>query len=550
MGIRSIRRRRPFAAVAALVVGLLAIAVAASGALAAQVLRVGTFNGVRGNYSTIEAAVKAAHPGDFILVGPGDYKTTATTMPSGAKGGDRAGGAVLITKSNLHVIGMSRSGVVLDGTRPGTPKCSTATSAQFLGKKDKAGKPSGANGILVYKATGVTVENLTACNFLTGDLGGGNAIWFTGGGSTGKQTAMSFTGSWLTATSTYFVNEQSPAAGYGIYSSNTKGGPGLFAHDYASNQNDSGYYVGACPDCGVTLDDDQAEFNVLGYSGTNSGGHLLIENSQFDNNQDGFDTNSQNNDDAPSPQNGACPSASPASYLKMLPAGIQQTHSCWVFFNNYVHDNNNPNVPSIGAASYGPVGTGMSLSGARNNIVVGNRFVNNGAWGILLVPYPDTETPPPEAIPCRGGTPNAVIFGQTILCYYDDYGNEIAGNTFTHNGFFGNVSNGDIAVVSNQNTPGNCFHNNTDTLGPLTTDPANLQTTSAICGQPGAGDAVTSPLALQAICDTQLFGPCASSPGMEYPRITKVVMHPLPNLPSMPNPCAGVPSNPWCRAKT
>ena len=231
----------------------------------------------------------------------------------------------------------------------------------------------------------------------------------------------------------------------------------------------------------------------------------------------------------------------------MLPAGIQQTHSCWVFFDNYVHDNNNPNVPSIGSASYGPVGTGMSLSGARNNIVVGNRFVNNGAWGILLVPYPDTETPPPEATPCRGGTPNFVIFGQSITCYFDDFGNEITGNVFTHNGFFGNPSNGDIGEVSNQNSPGNCYHGNSDTLGPLTTDPPNLQTTRAVCGQPGAGAAVTSPLALQAICDTQLFGPCASAPGMAYPRVTKVKIQPVPPLPSLPNACNGVPGNSWCK---
>ncbi len=547
MRTRSITCHRPFAAIACSTLALLAIATAASGAHAASVLRVGTFHGIRGQYTTIQAAVKAAHPGDFILIAPGDYKTTASHVPSGAKGDDRAGADVLITKANLHLIGMSRSGVVVDGTKPGTPKCSPATSAQFFGVKDKAGKSSGINGIIVYKASGVTVDNLTACNFLTGDQGGGNAIWFDGGGSSGKQTAMSFTGSWLTATSTYFVNESTPAGGYGIYSSNTKNGPGLFAHDYASNQNDSGYYVGACPNCGVTLDDDQAEFNVLGYSGTNSGGHLLVENSQFDNNQDGFDTNSQNNDDAPSPQNGACPTASPASYLKDLPGNVQQTHSCWVFTGNYVHDNDNPNVPSIGAASYGPVGTGMSLSGARDDIVVGNRFVNNGAWGILLVPYPDTETPPPEAIPCRGGTPNAAALGVTFRCYYDDYGNEIADNQFTHNGYFGNVSNGDIAELSNLQTPGNCFHDNTDTLGPLTTEPANLQVTSAICGQPGTGDPVTSELALQALCDTQLLGPCAPGPGMEYPRVTKVVMHPLPPLPSMPNPCAGVPRNPWCK---
>ena len=34
-------------------------------------LRVGTYNGIRGQYSSIQAAVNAAKPGDWILVGPG-----------------------------------------------------------------------------------------------------------------------------------------------------------------------------------------------------------------------------------------------------------------------------------------------------------------------------------------------------------------------------------------------------------------------------------------------------------------------------------------------
>ena len=32
-----------------------------------------------------------------------------------------------------------------------------------------------------------------------------------------------------------------------------------------------------------------------------------MKNSQFDHNEDGFDTNSQNGGDNPPPQNGACP---------------------------------------------------------------------------------------------------------------------------------------------------------------------------------------------------------------------------------------------------
>jgi hypothetical protein len=52
------------------------------------------------------------------------------------------------------------------------------------------------------------------------------------------------------------------------------------------------------------------------------------------------------------------------------------------------------------------------------------------------------------------------------------------------------------------------------------------------------------PLLGQVLCDTG-FGTCP--PGAHYPKTTGVVMHPLPDsLPTMPNPCAGVPANDWC----
>ncbi len=57
----------------------------------------------------------------------------------------------------------------------------------------------------------------------------------------------------------------------------------------------------------------------------------------------------------------------------------------------------------------------------------------------------------------------------------------------------------------------------------------------------------------EVLCDSQVKDPpFGCQPGDHYPRRTKVVMHPLPpasKLPTMPNPCAGVPANPWCPAK-
>ena len=78
--------------------------------------------------------------------------------------------------------------------------------------------------------------------------------------------------------------------------------------------NDSGMYVGACLQrCDVTIDHAHMENNALGYSGTNSGGAVVIENSEFDHNEDGVDTNTQIGGDPPAPQNGACPGNGPAA---------------------------------------------------------------------------------------------------------------------------------------------------------------------------------------------------------------------------------------------
>ena len=72
--------------------------------------------------------------------------------------------------------------------------------------------------------------------------------------------------------------------------------------------NDSGVYVGAClRRCDVVMNRMWMENNALGYSGTNSGGTIVIENSQFDGNQDGLDTNTAVVGDPPAPQDGRCP---------------------------------------------------------------------------------------------------------------------------------------------------------------------------------------------------------------------------------------------------
>src|ERR1700750_1184473 len=138
---------------------LTALAVLGSAeAAGARVLRVGTYKGIHGQYESIQAAVDAAKPGDWILVGPGDYKTSTIRTPKGAP---NFPAGVLITTRNIHIRGMNRNTVIVDGTKPGSAVCSRKGSAQNLGLRGRsANNPyggtakvarSGANGLMVFK---------------------------------------------------------------------------------------------------------------------------------------------------------------------------------------------------------------------------------------------------------------------------------------------------------------------------------------------------------------------------------------------------------------
>ena len=354
----------------------------------------------------------------------------------------------------------------------------------------------------------------------------------------------------MTATSTYSSTVAGalgpccgvsyPAGDYGIFSSNSTNG--YFKNSYASNMADAAYYIGACQQvCNQVMQYDKGENSALCLSSTNAGGYLLVENNECANNKSGLVSNSQNNDDWPSPQIGLCPSGQ---------TGPLGTQSCTVWENNNIHDNNNPNVPGNGSGLSGatPVGTGMILAGSTYVTLSGNTVTNNGAWGALIADLPDQE--PPAANnpnPCQGGIYEPVNGAET--CYYPAFGNVSENNKFSGNGSFGNPSNGDIGLTTAPHSPGNCFSGDSVPDG---TDPAGIETNPAyqpsngMCTNTNSGD--QGVLAAQALCASQLVAPCPGAPGATYPRPSgQFTLPPVPsNLPSMPNPCAGVPRNPWC----
>jgi parallel beta-helix repeat protein len=513
----------------ACVLGLLAATVAPVQSTLASgpaVLQVGSFNGQTGAYTTIQAAVNAARPGDWILIGPGDYHE---------QGAPNAG--VLITAPGIHLRGMDRNGVIVDGTAAGFGACSANPAAQSYGPNG-----TGRDGIEVLKVSGVSIENLTTCNFLSDPSGSdGNQIWWNGGDGSGQIGLGSFHGGYLTASTTFFSSTLTNAAQYGIFVSNSQG-PGAIEHSYASNMADSSFYVGACADCNATLRQVHAENSAQGYSGSNAGGHLVIEDSEWDLNRSGIVPSSLANDDPPSPQNGACP-------------GVPNS-SCTLIQRNHVHDNNNPNTPSFGIAATTAIGTGIDITGGRNDTVQNNLIVNNGAWGILVNDYPDPTLP---AVPtyCQGGIPGFnppppynQILGPLIPCYFYAYGNVVQNNRFSGNGSFGNPTNGDLANAALPISAGNCFRGNRDlTSGQPTSAPGQLQdpAVAGTCGAPwNPPPTQLVPLVLQVLCAGlgPSSGACVAGPG--YPQPTGVQLLPIPSEPGLRDPCAGVPTNSWC----
>lgn len=461
-------------------------------------------------FTTIQAAVNATekNEGDWVLIEPGIYKEEVK---------------VTSAHSDIHIRGMNRNTVILDGTG-------------IL-------KPNGSNGILIERADNVWVENLTVRNFERANSkgepdsegGGGNEIWWTGqreGESdvkAGQNHAHGWWGKYLTAYVTGFDG------GYGIFTQHET--EGSWDNIYASGFNDSGIYIGACWECKALVKNATMEDNAVGYSGSNSGGTLVIEKSTFRNNSAGIVPNGENPGDGPPPQDGACNEHKPGKPYRIFTS--TNIERCTVLKENLVTENNNLETPANPSTEKAPWGVGILLPGDMGDLVEKNTITDNVNNGVLGFEYPN---PFPPDLECTKAKEEKGECARTI--YFQFTGNKVADNTFIDNGTSGKefasqlMMQGGVYPYKKIFTSDNdCASENTYSGLAPASFPAEIE------GTWGCQNATTPPPnnGLAAIG----YLVTLSDESASALRKEKAGVEP-PEQPTMSEPCEEVPANPLC----
>lgn len=428
-------------------------------------------------FTTIQEAVNHSKKGNWVLIEPGVYdEEVVVKKPQGG----------------IWIRGMDRNTVILDG-------------------QHKVPGVQGANGIEVHRANNVYIENLTARNFdrATPDGEGGNEIWWNGGEDSRHVGPHGWWGRYLT---TY---DDGLLGGYGIFTNNEV--EGEWNNIYASGFNDSGMYLGACQECDAVIKDATMENNALGYSGSNSGGNLIIEKSTFRHNTTGIAPNSENPGDGPPPQDGEC---GRPNIRHPNPTPIVTTTEiarCTILRQNLITENNNLNAPDNPSSGAAPWGAGVELPGVYADQVQENTITDNPTDGVLAFEYPNPFPP------------------QKGTIFFQNAGNEVVDNTFSGNGYNGGGFAADVAFEGGEfgmDSVNNCISGNSFTGA---TFPANIQETwgceNSTTPSPGGGFPF-----LEYLLELQ-----AQSEGR-----TEEAQPVPPAQETMPDPCKGVPTNPLC----
>jgi hypothetical protein len=264
-------------------------------------------------------------------------------------------------------------GVVIPEDRPGiTIRGEDRNTVVFDGEYR-------VHNAIEVEADGVTVENMTAHSYVE------NGFYWDG--------VDGYVGRYLTVWNVGL---------YAIYAIESRNG--ILEHSYASGAADAAFYIGECNPCDATIRNVTAARSAVGYSGTNAGGNLVVEDSRFENNGAGILPNSFEVGLEPPPQRDA------------------------IFRRNVVTGSGS--VPTPRATPLGGFqGIGIGVLGGIGNLVEGNQVTGSTRYGIAVFTAIDREAT------------------------WEPSGNRVAGNTVSGSG------TADLALAAGAGA-GNCFESN------------------------------------------------------------------------------------------
>jgi hypothetical protein len=272
----------------------------------------------------VAAPQATAAKDEHVLAVPLDYPTIEAAVAAASKGdvillaaGTYDGDiTVPVDKPGITIRGVNRNTVVFDGA----------------GKRSKA---------IEIEADEVTVENLTAHDFVE------NGFYWDG--------VVGFAGRYLTVWNVGL---------YGIYAISSRSG--IVEQSYVSGAADAAFYIGECQPCDTVVRSVTARLSAVGYSGTNAGGNLVVEDSLFELNDVGILPNSYDVGLEPPPQRGA------------------------TFRRNTVRGSGTAATPRATPLG-GFRGVGIGIVGGVGNLVEDNEVSGSSRYGIVIVPAIDRD---------------------------------------------------------------------------------------------------------------------------------------------------------------
>jgi len=256
---------------------------------------------------------------------PGDHATLEAAIAA-----SQTGDVILLAA------GTYPGGVVVPEDRPGiTIRGVDRNSVVFDGEHNR-------RTAIEVEADDVALENMTAHSFVE------NGFYW--------DAVEGFAGRYLTVWNVGL---------YGIYAIESR--DGVMEHSYVSGAGDAAFYIGECYPCDAVLRDLTATLSAVGYSGTNAGGNLVVEDSLFEANAVGILPNSYDVGLEPPPQREA------------------------IFRRNVVRGSGS--VPTPRQTPLGGFhGIGIGITGGVDNLVEANEVSGSTRYGIVLVATVDRTT--------------------------------------------------------------------------------------------------------------------------------------------------------------